>query len=186
VWLILKVFQHDPKFQAARDRVVLGIPVVGGISREFAEAKFARAFGLLFENGVNVASAVEYAADACGNRTIRDALYPAGERLRTGEPIYMVLRQTGALSDKFNDLLTTGVQTGEIKSMLFQISDEYAAEAKHRSVQLAWYLSAAFFLVFCLVWAGTMLTPGAVRTSLPIPKPDKTTKLQLDSQPNNP
>ncbi len=186
VWLILKVFQHDAKFQAMRDQAVLAIPVIGTISHEYAEAKFARAFGLLFENGVNVATGVEYAADACGNRTIRNALYPAGERLRSGVPIYTALRETGVLSNKFNDLLTTGSETGEIKSMLFQISEEFAAEAKHRSVQLAWYLSAAFFLAFCLVWAGALLTPDAARTSLPIPQPNKTITPQAESQPNNP
>lgn len=131
---------------SAVQSLALRIPGVGGMIHGFSMAKFGRAFAALYHAGMAPPRALELAADACGNESLRARMKPASDALKDGAPMSLAFGQTGAFSPLVLEMTRTGETTGNVDLMLTKMAEYYEQEGAVQARQAAMILGVVVFL----------------------------------------
>ena len=124
-----------PAGRAALDRLLLRLPVAGGIVRANAFANFAHTLGTLLANGVPVLQALAIVEHTVGNSVIARAVRAARDRVTDGSSISRPLAQDGAFPRLLTDMLAVGEESGDMAGALEHIGKRYDNELD-RAVKL--------------------------------------------------
>jgi len=103
-----RVYMRGPRYEMARDGLILFLPLFGTLARKMATARFCRTLGLLYSSGIPIISAVEVAATCGGNVIINRKAREAVEPLKRGQ----TLSDSIAQSDFFPSSLISLVSVG--------------------------------------------------------------------------
>lgn len=136
LFLFFKVGLSNPAIRYQWDAFILKVPYIGNTLKQFAMAKFGRAFGALYAGGVPVHRCMELAGDACGNEYLRAQIHPAGRKLKEGSGLTETFTGTQAFTPIVMDMVHAGETTGNVDQMLTKVSEYYEDEAEVRSQQL--------------------------------------------------
>lgn len=126
------LFQSEPA-RVALERFKQAIPGLGTVSRQFALAKFGRAFGALYAGGLPLSTAITVAGEASGSRVLARAAGRAVRASERGAPLSQAFRETGAFPPMVLDMLHTGEQTGNLDAMMNKVAEYLEGEAEARA-----------------------------------------------------
>ncbi|MHB1458280.1 MAG: type II secretion system F family protein [Armatimonadota bacterium] len=130
LWIVHTLALQNPRYRFAYDSFILSIPIFGKMVKMFALTKFYRAYACLYAAGVTPGDSLEYAANASGNSYIASRLGKAVPLIRDGRSLSDALMNTGVLPPMAIDLMSVGVQTGNIDQMLDKAADYTESEAE--------------------------------------------------------
>ncbi len=128
----LTLFQSD----AARmgyERFKHAIPGFGTVSRQFALAKFGRAFGALYAGGLPLNTAIGIAGRASGSKVIGQATQRAVRAADRGATLSQAFRETQAFPHMVLDMLETGERTGNVDAMMHKVAEYLEGEAESKA-----------------------------------------------------
>lgn len=134
LFLFIRLVLPIPSVKQVMHALVAGLPAIGPTVREFATAKFGRAFGALYRGGVQVPDGIRLAAGACGNSAMEARILPAADMMEKGAGITEALQATGVFNQVVIDMVGTGEMSGQMDQMLMRLSDYYQETAKHRAL----------------------------------------------------
>jgi len=141
-----------PALRLLADRLVLHLPLFGGLLREALAARFARTLGTLLDRGMPLVGALQVAREALGNRAAAEAVAAAAQRAKGGGGLATALGETGIFPVRTTHLLQLGEETAQLGAMALRAA-EIHEEATRVSVQR---------LIALLVPAITLLMGAAV------------------------
>lgn len=116
--------------KAIRDRVVLKLPLFGGLVRKIGVARFARTLGTLITSGVPILQSLTIVKETITNRVIANAVGEVHDSIREGETIAGPLEESGAFPPMSVNMIDVGEETGNLDSMLLKVADIYDAEVE--------------------------------------------------------
>jgi type IV pilus assembly protein PilC len=126
--LLLKRHVRTPRGRLAMDRLLLRLPLVGGLVRKAAVSRFTRTLGTLVSSGVPILDGLEITARTSGNRVIHDAVMASRASIASGATISEPLRRSGVFPPMVVQMIHVGEQTGGLDTMLHKIADFYDEE----------------------------------------------------------
>ncbi len=112
------------------DRVKMGLPVAGKVSRGFASAKFCRALGATMGAGVPVNRAMSLAASACDNVVLADAAERARRQVLEGDTLTGALSATRQFPPVAMQMLATGEASGQTEEQLEKVAEFLEGDAE--------------------------------------------------------
>jgi type IV pilus assembly protein PilC len=145
------------------------IPILSGISRTMAVARFTRALGCLYEAGIVLTLAVPISARACGNMAIAEQLAGITRSLDSGILLADALNKTRLFHPMAIQLLATGEDTGDLAKMLLKTTeflDEQLEETMKRFfvilpfviyALMGFYIGYVFITQFMKIYKSLML-----------------------------
>ncbi|HEX6745860.1 MAG TPA: type II secretion system F family protein [Longimicrobium sp.] len=104
--------------RAGVDRVLLSIPIVGGLRRRAAAARLARTLAALLESGLPILGALEVAAASHGDAAVAGEVLRAREDVRAGDRLAAALRRSPAFPFLFVQMVEVGEDAGRLPEML--------------------------------------------------------------------
>ncbi len=107
----------------AADRLVLRLPVIGGLTKEVLAARFTRVLGTLLLNGVALIPALAILRDAMGNRAARLAVERASLTARGGGSLTPALEAAGVFPQRTIHLLRLGEETAQLAATALRAAD---------------------------------------------------------------
>jgi type IV pilus assembly protein PilC len=110
------------------DATLLKLPVLGGILRKIAVARFCRTMATLISSGVPILDGLEITAKTAGNSIIEDAVMLTRKSIERGETISAPLKDTGVFPSMVVQMIGVGEATGALDTMLAKIADFYEDE----------------------------------------------------------
>lgn len=122
VLLLLRFLALGGRGGLMLDRFKLAIPVFGTVLRKLAVARFARGLADLYGAGVAPASAMEMAADACGNLALGAQLRGGAALLRQGRSVADALQATGAVPSLVTHMAAVGQEGGSTDAALAKVA----------------------------------------------------------------
>ncbi len=137
IFVLVKFILPDPTMKTRWDQFWLGVPYFGTTMRQFALAKFSRAFACLYRGGVSPQESALLAADACGNLFMRSRLRPAAPMLESGRGLTEVYAHTGVVDPVVLNMIHTGETTGDLDNMLERVAIFYEEDSEVRSKVMA-------------------------------------------------
>ena len=112
-----------PAMRLAADRLLLRVPVIGGLSREVLAARFTRTLGTLLTNGVPLIAALGIVAEAIGNRAGVAAVELATQSAKGGAGLSAPLAAAGIMPLRTIYLLRLGEETAQLGQMSLRAAE---------------------------------------------------------------
>jgi general secretion pathway protein F len=128
-----------PAYRLKFDRLVLRLPVVGGLLRETLAARLTRTLGSLLQNGVPLIPALGIAKEALGNLAAAAAVDAAAAGAKGGAGLARPLAAAGLFPARTIHLLQLGEEAAQLAPMALkaaEIHDEQARLMVQRLVAL--------------------------------------------------
>lgn len=124
----LRQYYATEKGRRVIDRFMLRLPILGGILRKIAVARFCRTLSTLMTSGVPILDGLDITAKTSGNAIIEDAIMETRKSIERGETISAPLKETGVFPGMVVQMIGVGEATGALDTMLSKIADFYEEE----------------------------------------------------------
>src|SRR6202007_410159 len=144
------------------DRVVLSLPLLGGIRLKHQVASFSRMLATLLQGGLPLVPAMETAGSSMTSRRILKGVMRAGSRVREGQGLTGSLEEQKIFPELAIEMMEVGESTGKLSEMLNSVAEFYEED-----VQTA--LGAAMALIEPLILIIMAIFVGGVLISLYLP-----------------
>ncbi|MBV8661238.1 MAG: type II secretion system F family protein [Candidatus Dependentiae bacterium] len=137
--------------QYAIDYLKLHIPVVGYFSQMSAVVQFCSTLGMLLENGVNLAPALDIVCNIIENKILLQSLETAKEKIIKQGKISSFLKETKIFPPLAIYLINTGEQNGKLDQMLLLVAKNYDDDLSELSDKLTSALGPIMTIIMGLV-----------------------------------
>ena len=107
------------------DRFILSLPIFGRLIRAADIAMFSKTFSTLLKGGVPVLRSMDIVKNVLSNSLIQQAVQKARDNIKEGEPIVKPLEHSKQFPPVVLQMIRVGEKTGDLESMLDQISVSY-------------------------------------------------------------
>jgi general secretion pathway protein F len=121
--LLLRAALRVPRFRLSMDRMLLRLPIVGGLLREILAARFTRVLGTLLVNGVSLIAALAIVRDALGNHAAMAAVDAAATSARAGAGLSGPLGEARVFPPRTTHLLRLGEENAELGPIALRAAD---------------------------------------------------------------
>src|SRR3984893_16488028 len=144
------------------DRVILSLPLLGGIRLKHQVATFSRMLSTLLQGGLPLVPSMETAGSSMTSRRILKGIMRASVRVREGQGLASTLEEQKIFRHLAREMLEVGESTGALPAMLNSVAEFYEED-----VQTA--LGASMALIEPLILIVMAVFVGGVLISLYLP-----------------
>ena len=113
------------KFSEFLDRLILRLPIFGGIVHDSVIARFSRTLATTFAAGVPLVDALESTAGAAGNSVYAKAIRQIKDDVTTGNTLYASTKSTGLFPNMLLQMMSIGEESGALDEMLDKVANHY-------------------------------------------------------------
>jgi len=163
VLIASNVWKRSPKFRETMDRILLKMPVVGGIMHKAALARFCRTTATMFAAGVPLVEALQSVAGATGSAVYEKAVLEMRDDVATGQSLQVTMRQQGLFPHMLIQMVSIGEESGALDDMLSKVADFYEEEVDNAVDALSSLLEPLIMVIL-----GTLVGGLVVALYLPI------------------
>lgn len=114
-----------PEIRLVWDRLMLRLPLTGGIAREILAARLSRTLGMLLANGVALLPALGIVQEVLGNKAAQVAVGAASESAKTGQGMSHALGAAGIFPSRLIHLLKLGEETAQLGPLSLRAADMF-------------------------------------------------------------
>jgi len=119
-----------PAYRLRLDRLLLRLPIVGGLMRETLAARLTRTLGSLLQNGVPLIQALGIVKDALGNLAAAAAIEAATVGAKGGAGLARPLAAAGLFPARTIHLLQLGEEAAQLATMALKAADIHDEQAR--------------------------------------------------------
>jgi type IV pilus assembly protein PilC len=128
--VLFRRYRATPSGRAGLDRLVMKLPVVGGVVRLNLFGQFARTLSTLLQNGVPVLQALRITEQVIPNVVLKEAISRTREAVTDGKTLAQPLAKSRLFPQLMIDLIKIGEETGDVPSSLANLADMYENDLK--------------------------------------------------------
>ena len=108
-----------------KDLIVLKIPVVSGVAKDFLTTRFARTMGVLINTGLSMLIILETLEKVIGNDKVSKGISAARDKINKGESLSSSLEQMAFFDTMVINIIAIGEETGNLGESLLELADYY-------------------------------------------------------------
>lgn len=149
--------KRNKKFQEKVNRMSFKIPVLGGILRCGANARFARTMSTLFDAGVPLMRALNATAPATGSPMYEEAVYNIRDDVQNGQQMSFAMKNTGLFPTIAVQMTAIGEESGNLGEMLARVAKFYEEELDWRIDNLTAMIEPAIMAFLAIVVGGLLV-----------------------------
>nr|WP_269206183.1 type II secretion system F family protein [Capillibacterium thermochitinicola] len=130
--LLLIFYFSTEQGRRLRDRLLLNLPVTGGLQMRFILADFARTLSLLLKSGVPLLESLSLLKTTISNVIVADLIGTAEEEVRKGGSFARFLSRQTVLPSLVGEMFGVGEEAGTLDEMAAHLARFYETEAKQK------------------------------------------------------
>ncbi len=131
------------------DWIKLHIPILGGVFRRAALARFTRCLGMLTRAGISILDALSLSREVTGNEVIGRQIDFVREQAKSGSSLTEPLRQCRAVDIAVVDMIETGEESGKLEESLLKVAEYYENEVEEMTFFLLGMLKPILIIFIC-------------------------------------
>jgi type IV pilus assembly protein PilC len=125
---MLFLYRRSSAFRIGFDRVLLRIPVIGGIVQKATIARWTRTLATMFSAGVPLVESLDAVAGASGNAVYAAATKKIQTDVSTGMSLTNAMTNTLVFPTMVLQMTQIGEESGSLDGMLSKVADFYERE----------------------------------------------------------
>lgn len=143
-----------PGIRLGFDRMMLRLPLLGGLNREIMAARLARTLGTLLQNGVSLIPALGIVREVLGNQAGVRAMDEATASATGGSGLSAPLGSSGLFPVRLVHLLRLGEETAQLGSMALRAAVIHEERVRITTQRMVALLTPAITIVMGAIIAG--------------------------------
>ena len=124
-YFIFRNWKKTPYGKTQWDRIKLNLPVTGKLLRLIAISRFSQTLSTLLNGGVPMISSMNIVRNVVNNDILAKAIDNARDNITEGESIAGPLKKSNQFPPMVIHMINIGEKTGELETMLTQVSHSY-------------------------------------------------------------
>ncbi|HTI70982.1 MAG TPA: type II secretion system F family protein [Candidatus Limnocylindria bacterium] len=140
-------YVRTPRGALVWDATKLRIPVMGGVLRSAALARFARTLGTLVKSGVSLLPALKIVENTIGNLILAQQVAQVTEETRGGDSLATPLRRLGIFPKSAVQMIAVGEETGRLDEMLLKVAEIEERHMRSKTKTLISLLAPVLILI---------------------------------------
>jgi general secretion pathway protein F len=121
--VIVNSMLQKPVMKKRYHKFILGLPLIGKLSKGLNTARFARTLSILTSSAVPLLESMRIASEVLENLQIRDAVNTAAGFVKEGSSLRASLDQTKMFPPMMMHMIASGERSGELQQMLSRAAD---------------------------------------------------------------
>lgn len=150
-------FFRQPGQRRALDRLILKLPLLGTLARQFATSQLSRTLATLLSGGIPLVTALEVARRSISNRHIAAQMDDIGRQVREGQALSASMQAKGEFPDVAVKMVEVGEATGALQDMLNAIADFYDEDIETKLARFLLLIEPLLLVVMGAVIAGLLI-----------------------------
>jgi general secretion pathway protein F len=146
-FFLFRRWKAKPAGRMRWDIIRLKAPLFGRLNLLVAVARFTRTLSTLLASGVPLLKAMEIGRNVLGNAKLEGVVTEAIGSIREGESIAEPLKRSGAFPPMVIHMIAIGERSGQLESMLENVSRAYESDVETRVTALTSLLEPLMILV---------------------------------------
>ena len=114
------------------DRLLLRVPVFGGLVRMLSVARFTRTLATLLKSGVPLLTAMDIVRNVVTNSVLANVIDKARDAISEGESIAAPLKKSGEFPPLVYHMIAIGEKSGQLEDMLVNVAESYESQVNVR------------------------------------------------------
>lgn len=148
---------RQPDQRRYLDRLILRLPLLGTLARQFATSQLARTLATLLGGGIPLVTALEAATRSISNRHIAAQMADISRQVREGQALSVAMDAKGEFPDVAVKMVEVGEATGALQDMLNAIADFYDEDIETKLARFLLLIEPALLVVMGAVIAGLLI-----------------------------
>jgi len=124
-------YRRSPAGREVTDRMILGLPVFGKLTKDTETAEFARTLEMLIRSGIPIVDALEIVSASLGNVVYSKAIERTARAVEKGVPMSKPIREEEHFPLIVSQMIAVGEETGKIGEILEKIAKYFTEEVNH-------------------------------------------------------
>lgn len=149
--------KRNKKLREKVNRLSFRLPVLGGILKCGANARFARTMSTLFDAGVPLMRALNATAPATGSPMYEEAVYNIRDDVQNGQQMSFAMKNTGLFPTIAVQMTAIGEESGNLGEMLSRVAKFYEEELDWRIDNLTAMIEPAIMAFLAIVVGGLLV-----------------------------
>jgi type II secretory pathway component PulF len=140
------------------DRLVIRLPLLGGLISDIQVSRFARTLGTLVLSGVPVLKALAIVREVVANSVIKEAVEHIYRNVRQGRRVSILMKETGVFPSMVVHMTSVGEEAGDMGEMLVLIADDLDKRIQEKIKSCLSLLEPIAILLMGLIIGGMVLS----------------------------
>ncbi len=149
--------KRNPKVQRWTNQAAFKAPLIGGVLRCGANARFARTMSTLFDAGVPLMRGLQATAPATGSVMYEEAVNDIQEDVQNGQQMSFAMKNTGLFPTIAVQMTAIGEESGNLGEMLGRVATFYEEELDWRIDQLTSMIEPMIMAFLAVVVGGLLI-----------------------------
>ncbi|MFN3303895.1 MAG: type II secretion system F family protein [Roseateles sp.] len=163
LYFFIQSWKRSEKMQKRMDRILLKLPVFGGLMYKSAVARWTRTLSTMFAAGVPLVEALDSVGGASGNAVFQEATEQIQRDVSTGAALTTSMQTTGIFPTMVLQMASIGEESGSLDHMLAKAAEFYEDEVDEAVKGLS-----ALMEPFIIVFLGGLIGGIVVAMYMPI------------------
>ncbi|MCH2535157.1 MAG: type II secretion system inner membrane protein GspF [Bdellovibrionales bacterium] len=147
LYFIFRAWKNSETGRPQYDAIVLKLPLVGKLVRMLAVSRFTRTLSTLLNGGVAMITSMNIVRSVVNNEVLARAIDKARDNISEGESIAGPLKKSGEFPPIVLHMISIGEKTGDLETMLNQVSDSFDFQVNNTIEGLMSLLSPIMLVV---------------------------------------
>lgn len=161
--LAMRAWKRSPALQAATDRLLLRLPILGPVIRKAVIARWTRTLATMFAAGVPLVESLESVGGAAGNAVYHEATQRIAAAVASGTSLNAAMQQAQVFPPMVTQMAAIGEESGALDDMLRKVAEFYEEEVDAAVASLSSLLEPLIMVVL-----GGMIGGLVIAMYLPI------------------
>jgi len=162
LYLVLNYAKRSKIGKAILDRIILDLPLIGGLARKIEISRFSRTLAALLAAGVPMLQALETISRTTENSVYAGVISDTYEYVSKGGTLSEQLRQSGEIPAMPVKMAAVGEEAGSLDKMLAKVADYYEMSVDYAIKRLTSLLEPLL-----LIFVGSLV--GFIMASVILP-----------------
>ncbi len=145
--LFMRAWKRSAAMQAATDRLLLKLPVIGNILRKAVVARWTRTLATMFSAGVPLVESLESVGGAAGNAVYHGATQRIAAAVVSGTSLTTAMQQSQVFPSLVTQMAAIGEESGALDDMLRKAAEFYEDEVDAAVASLSSLLEPLIMVV---------------------------------------
>ncbi len=152
----LKIYIATPFGRLRYEKILFGLPLVGGVIKLIIVERFSSQMAILVESGVPLLYSLEISEKLVDNKICGIVIAQVRERVREGRNLADAMMEAGFFPVMSVQMIKVGEETGELSKMLQHVADFYERNVEATMKRFG-TLIEPFMLIFMAGTIGTIV-----------------------------
>jgi type IV pilus assembly protein PilC len=157
IYFLFQAWRRSPKVQAAVDKTLLKLPVLGEMLQKASIARWSRTLATTFAAGVPLVEALDSVGPAAGNYVYKEATKSIQTEVNVGTSLAQSMQNTGVFPNMAVQMTQIGEESGSLDSMLSKVADYYEREVDETVDALSSLLEPLIMVILGVIIGGIVI-----------------------------